>query len=52
MEVYFTAKSASFNLANTYFFTLFCVADGPEMSSAGWAVLTRLVAQYGSLAPL
>lgn len=45
MQVYFTAKSACFSLANTDFFTLFCVLDGAEMSSTGWAVLTELVVQ-------
>lgn len=29
----------------TDFFTLFCVLDGAEMSSTGWAVLTELVVQ-------
>lgn len=38
MEVYFTANSACFSLANVDFFTPFCVSDGAEMSSAGWAL--------------
>ena len=42
MEVYFTANSVCFNW-QTDFSTVFCVSDGAEMSSAGWAVLTGRV---------
>lgn len=48
MEVHFTAMFACFNLANTDFFTPFCVSDGTKMHSTGWAVLTAGVGRFSS----